>query len=197
MKIHKVEKIFLYLLCAYMFCGCRLLLEKDPVERHLDFNVPGKHHQKLGYFVGSWNTITKVWESGPYSDPVVFKGESVTRWILDKRFILKESKGIFMKKKWEGFGITGYDNFKKQYVGIWTDNMNTFIIPIYGNFEPEGNRFVFYTKFDDSAGNIHDRQVKYIVTIFNRNKHVVETTDLQFGARLNEVIYTRNLEPAL
>ena len=198
MKIHKIKTLILYLMCVYIFCGCRLLSAKDPVERHLDFNIPGPHHQKLDYFVGSWNTITKVWTSGPYSDPAVFKGKSVTRWILDRRFILKESKGVFRKQQWEGFGITGYDNFKKQYVGIWADSMNTQIVSFFGNFEPVGNQFVFYGRYDDSARHIHGRLVKYVVTIVNRNKHVEETVDLHTGVeiKINEVIYTRNKNPA-
>ena len=73
---------------------------------------PGPEHTNLKAFVGTWElTVEGVKE----------KGSAEIRSILGGRFITEDVQLPSFSMEWHG--VLGYDRVKKQYTGVWFDNM--------------------------------------------------------------------------
>jgi len=163
---------------------------------------PGEHHKRLQHFVGSWKLSTRMWMSGPGSEPTVSQGTATVKWVLDGRFLLEESSGEFkmpgpdgkeMAVPFKGLGLGGYDNYRNLYVGTWADNLNTHLLTMAGTCDPSGKVFTSYAQMDEPMLDVHGRMVKYVTRIINDNKHVVEIYDLHAGDnyKVLEITYER------
>jgi hypothetical protein len=74
---------------------------------------PGPENLKA--FVGTWElTVEGVKE----------KGSAEIKSIVGGRFIAEDVKVPFGGLSMEWHGVIGYDRVKKQYTGVWFDNMN-------------------------------------------------------------------------
>src|SRR5262245_15813455 len=77
-------------------------------------NELGPEHANLKAFVGTWElTVEGVKE----------KGSAEIQSILGGRFITEDVKVPFGNISMEWHGVYGYDRAKKQYTGVWFDNM--------------------------------------------------------------------------
>jgi hypothetical protein len=56
-------------------------------------------------------------------------------------WLTEEFKGEAAGSKFEGRGTTGYDPFKKKYVGTWIDSMNPTMMVVESNYDADGKRF--------------------------------------------------------
>jgi len=66
------------------------------------------------------------------------KGTSKTSWVTGNRFVQHKASGepeASMPQPFEGLGLIGYDNIKKQYTSIWIDNMGTGIMKVAGKYD--------------------------------------------------------------
>jgi hypothetical protein len=106
------------------------------MEKWKEFSTPNENHQVLGTLVGNWNYTIKWWMS-PDAKPEESKGASEIEWIMGGRFIEHTVEGTSMGQPFEGMGIIGYDNEKKQYQSVWIDNMGTGIMTGSGNYDPD------------------------------------------------------------
>ncbi len=122
--------------------------EKAMMEMYQKLAVPGAGHKKLDVLVGSWNTQNKMWMD-PSKPPEISKGISEHKWVLGGRFLEQRFEGNFMNTPFSGLGYTGYDNYKKQYVGTWMDSMGTGILNMTGNFDSSGKVLTATGKYDD------------------------------------------------
>src|ERR1035438_2526899 len=89
--------------------------------------TPGEAHKKLEPMVGSFTVVTKMWMD-PAKPPEESTGTSESKWVLGGRFVEQRVEGTAMGQPFSGIGYTGYDNYKKKYVGSWTDTMGTMIM---------------------------------------------------------------------
>ncbi|HVN30508.1 MAG TPA: DUF1579 family protein, partial [Thermoanaerobaculaceae bacterium] len=78
--------------------------------------TPGEGHKALEPMIGSWNVKSTMWEK-PGEPPQEGGGVAENSWVLGGRFVKQEFQGEFGGMKFQGLGYTGYDNFKKKYVG--------------------------------------------------------------------------------
>src|SRR5262245_53982914 len=75
---------------------------------------PGPEFANLKAFVGTWElTVEGVKE----------KGSAEIKSIIGGRFITEDVKVPLGSFSMEWHGVLGYDRAKKQYTGIWFDNM--------------------------------------------------------------------------
>jgi hypothetical protein len=98
-----------------------------------EYATPSENHKVLDAFVGTWDYTVKWWSS-PNSEPEISKGTSKVRWIMGGRFLERTAKGTSMGQPFEGMGITGYDNARKEYVSVWIDNMGTGVMVSSGKY---------------------------------------------------------------
>jgi len=101
-------------------------MEMDPamMKAMMDAATPGAAHKALDGMIGTWDTKVTSWMM-PGMDPMVSTGTSENKWIMGGRYVEQRFKGDIMGMAFEGIGITGYDNVKKQYFGTWIDSMST------------------------------------------------------------------------
>ena len=167
---------------------------QEMMKKWMDSATPGAPHKALEHFVGKWDLSTKMWMEGPGKPPTETKGTSEVKWILGGRYTLEEMKGQIMGMPHNGMGITGYDNFKKQYVGFWIDNTSTAMYSTLGDFDPSGKVLTTIGKMDEPMTGEKDKPVKYVIQIIDKDKHVFSVYDLvgtpnEF--KVVEITYTR------
>lgn len=93
--------------------------------------MPGEHHEHLKKLAGNHNYTMKMWMD-PSAPPMESTGKRSAEMILGGRYLEEKYTGTFMGMAFEGLGVMGYDNLKKQYVGSWIDNMGTGIMDMHG-----------------------------------------------------------------
>jgi hypothetical protein len=110
--------------------------------------TPGEAHKKLEPFVGSFTVKTKMWMD-PSKPPEETGGTSENKWVLGGRFVEQRVEGTAMGQPFAGIGYTGYDNYKKKYIGSWTDSMGTMMMTSTGTADASGKKFTFWSTVDD------------------------------------------------
>lgn len=99
---------------------------------------PGPEHEQLKALVGDWDAQVKFYMK-PGEKPEESKGEYTARLDVGGFFLTTEFKGQpFGGMKFHGRGLTGYDPFKKKYVGVWVDSMSPAIFSSEGEFDKQG-----------------------------------------------------------
>ena len=163
---------------------------------------PGPSHKWLDQFVGKWTTTTRMWMGGPGAPPAETKGSAEIKWVLDGRWLMQEAKGEMlmpdasgqMKRiPYSGMGLTGYDNFRRMYVGNWHDNITTAMLTFTGNRAPDGNVLTMYGEMDEPMLDTIGRTVKYVTKVENEKKFVFTVYDLLAGDNFKvfEITYER------
>lgn len=154
--------------------------------------TPGDAHKKLDTFVGKWEATMKMYMQP--GTPMESQLTSEFTWILDGRFLKQESKGAFMGQPMNGFGLTGYDNINKKYVNFWIDNTGTAMYFSEGSVDQTGKVFTWYGKMDEPMTGQHDKNVKYVARIIDKDSFVYEVHDLEIGepnTKVVDILYKR------
>lgn len=98
-----------------------------------------------------------------------------------------------MGQPFTGVGYTGYDNFKKQYVGTWMDTMGTMIMVSQGKSDATGKTLSMTSTMDDVMTG-KPTTVKSEIKIVDADHHIMEMwapdpTGKQF--KTMEIRYTK------
>ncbi|MFQ5430276.1 MAG: DUF1579 domain-containing protein [Phycisphaerae bacterium] len=135
-------------------------------------NSPGPFHKNMDPMVGDWVAASK-YSPAPGVPPEVNKGTCRNSWIMGGRFIKQEYRGKAMGEPFEGLGILGYDNMKKQYTSSWVDNMTTGIMADFGVCDESGKVFTFESTHPDPMTG-KPVKMKSVTRVVNKDKHVFE-----------------------
>ncbi len=111
--------------------------EKAMMEAMAKYSTPGPEHKALEQFVGTWDATVKMWMT-PGAPPQESTGTAENKMALGGRYLEQHYDGKFMDQPFTGVGYTGYDLYKKQYVGTWMDTMGTTIMNSTGTADPSG-----------------------------------------------------------
>jgi hypothetical protein len=167
----------------------------DMMKKMMELASPSDAHKKLEDLVGVWETETKMWMAGEGSgQATTTKGIAENVWILGGRFLRSDFKGEMMRMQMAGFGLTGYDNYAKMYVGMWVDNLSTTLATMEGTFDRSGKVLTMYGKMNEWMTGELGKTVKYVTSVVSKDKHVFEIHDLSIGepnTKVIEVTYTR------
>ena len=102
--------------------------------RMQEYSATNEHHDFLKSLAGSWKANVKFWMD-PNGQPEESMGTSEAKMILNDHFLEQNYVGTAMGKPFEGRGIYGYDNMRKEYTGIWFDSMATGIMLSAGQYD--------------------------------------------------------------
>jgi hypothetical protein len=103
--------------------------------RMQEYSTPNEHHDVLKMFEGAWVADVKYWMD-PAEEPGVSQGTSKGQMIMGGRFLEITFTGSMMEQPFEGRGLYGYDNIRKEYRNIWLDSMGTGIMVSSGQYDP-------------------------------------------------------------
>jgi len=97
------------------------------------YATPNKNHEVLKNLEGNWKAEVKFWMD-PAAEPEVSQGTAQSAMILGGRYLEQKYTGTAMGKPFEGRGLIGYDNMRKEYRSIWTDSMSTGMMVSTGSY---------------------------------------------------------------
>ena len=146
--------------------------EKAMMEAYQKAGMPGEAHKALEAMVGTWDTKVTSWMA-PGTEPMMSTGVSENKWTLGNRFVEQRYEGSFMGQPFSGIGYTGYDNFKKKYIGSWMDSMGTSMMIQTGTADPSGKAMTFTGMMDDPVTG-KSAQIKSVVKVTDNNNHMME-----------------------
>lgn len=156
--------------------------------------TPGKEHEALGKFVGTWELRGQMWMEGADGPVVESQGTSETRWLIPGLWLQDEVQMDLLGRPYRGYGINGYDNVKKKFVGVWCDGMSTALCTMEGTLDAEGKTLSMYGVANDPATGQHDKLMGYITHFLDPNHHRFEIRDYSQGpegVRTMELAYSR------
>ncbi len=145
--------------------------EKAMMEMMAKYSTPGAEHKKLEGFVGTWDTTTKMWME-PGAVPQESTGTSENKMVLGGRFLEQNYEGTMMGQPFTGKGYTGYDIYKKRYVGTWMDSMGTAVLLTTGTADPSGKMTLTGEMDDYMTGKTAN--LKTTITTVDNDHHVFE-----------------------
>ena len=167
--------------------------EMAHMQEYMKLMQPGEAHKHLHYYVGTWDTTTKVWMGGPGKAPMVSTGTSTFKSVLDGHWVKEEHAGSMMGMPYNGMGMMGYDNYKNLYVGTWFSNMGTEMLQMAGARHPKTGVVTMYGTMDEPQLGVHGRTVKYVMTPTDDDQFTFGIIDLHAGDdyKVIEITYTR------
>ncbi|HVN74813.1 MAG TPA: DUF1579 domain-containing protein [Thermoanaerobaculaceae bacterium] len=166
--------------------------QKAAMEAWMKAATPGEGHKVLDPMIGSWNVTMTMWEK-PGAPGQTSVGTAENTWMLGGRFVQESLHGEVNGMKFEGLGYTGFDNFKKQYVGAWMDTMGTMMMTMTGTADPSG-KVVTETSTIDDVVTGKRMKVREVTRVVDANKHVFEMYGPDPSGKefkMMEAVYTR------
>ncbi|MFQ5876387.1 MAG: DUF1579 domain-containing protein [Acidobacteriota bacterium] len=167
--------------------------QQDIMAAFAKYAQPGEHHAHLAKLAGTWDAVVKNWTGGPDAEPTVSRGTAVQKLALGGRFLQTTFTGEYMGQKFEGIGISGYDNLKRKHTDIWIDSMGTFMYPSEGTCEEDGKVLRMSGSYINPATG-SEETMRSITRIISDDKYVVEmfaTTPDGKEFKNLEIVYTR------
>jgi hypothetical protein len=134
--------------------------------------APSAPHADLAEQAGEWRYVVTYWTE-PGGKPESVDGVSLKRMIMGGRYLEEELTGQFMGRPFQGFGVTGYDNVKKEYVGIWLDNARTGIEVHTGRKDEKGVQTFTSTTADPASGK--PMRTRSVCRFADRDHHTIES----------------------
>lgn len=110
--------------------------------------TPGAPHAQLAKMAGKW-TLDASFVQAPGSEEMKSSAKAEFETIMGGRFVTQEVEGEMMGMPFEGLGMSGYDNLKKQYVSVWADSMGTMIMVSYGTSSDGGKTITFKSEMQN------------------------------------------------
>jgi hypothetical protein len=151
--------------------------EAAMMEAMMESGATGPAHEWLGQFIGEWKSTITIHMGDA---PMVSQGTTTWEWLIPGRFIIDRMESEMMGMPMTGVGITGFDNLKRQYTGVWMDSMSTGIMPLQGSLDPTGKVLTMVGDMDEPTTGEMGKPVLFVTTIVDENH-------IRFDAR--EIIY--------
>jgi hypothetical protein len=142
--------------------------------RMKEYTTPNQNHEVLKSLAGVWKANVKFWMS-PNTPPEESQGTSDNRIIMGGRFLEENFTGTAMGQPFEGRGILGYDNIKKEYTSIWLDNMATGIMLGSDKYDPVTKTIAGEGSMSCPITNETHRWYRDLTTIVDADHYKYET----------------------
>lgn len=134
--------------------------------------TPGDAHKVLNQFVGDWDYTVKWWNL-PGGNPEISTSENEVKWIMGGRFLLMDVEGKSMGQEFQGLGILGYDNAKKEYTNVWIDSMSTGMMIATGSYDVEKKQLTETGSYTDTMTG-QDKPYKGVTTFIDKDNYAYE-----------------------
>lgn len=153
--------------------------------------TPGENQKMLAKSAGSWSAAVTMWMQ-PGTPATTSTATATNEVVMDGRYLRAKVKGNMMGMPFEGEGITGYDNVKKQFVNSWIDNMGTGIMSMTGTWDASTKSIVYTGSMMDPVSG-KDTPFKEVWKFVDDNHQVLEMYYSAGGQEFKsmEIKYTR------
>lgn len=165
------------------------MTQQQLMELMKKWSTTDEHHKELAWYVGTWDTEVRGTGAAPE------KGTAEFKWIIDGRWLSEEMHGTLMGMPFHGFGVTGFDRFKKKWVTTWVGNMDTAMLRFEGVVvDPTGKVKVLWCNLDEYLTGERDKPAKGVYRKIDDNTFVYELWDMAMGpdgGKVFEITYKR------
>lgn len=157
------------------------------------WSTPSPMHKHIEKLVGNWSATVKM-TMDPSAPAMESKGTATNATILDGRWLKQDFNGDMMGMPFVGVGMLGYDNFRKEMIGSWVDNMSTTMMSSRGTVNEAGTEFNLSGTMDEPLTGERDKKFRHVWKITGADSHVFEAYDNIPGkgeVKVMEITYTR------
>ncbi len=119
---------------------------------------PGAQHAEIAKFAGTWHGKVSHYMA-PGQPAHMSEGTMVNTMVLDGRWLDQQWTGDMMGQPFKGIGYWGYDNAKKEFVGMWTDTLSTSWSTMKGQYDPATKSYTLTGTMDSPMGPTPMREV--------------------------------------
>lgn len=175
--------LFYASLCMLFFCTTTTNVtaqSEAEIKAWMDYMTPGDMHQVMTAFEGEWTTEGKMWMD-PNGQPMTSTGTATYSMVLGGRYQESVFKGQVMGQQFEGKGLMGYDNFKKQFESTWVDNMGTGTLRAEGKYDAGTKTFAMSGKMVDPMTG-KECAIRETVKLVDADTHVMTMYNSVGGA---------------
>jgi hypothetical protein len=166
-------------------------------EKEIDFaaimklHTPGEAHKALQPLVGTWQAKVKMYAKP--GEAAESEGTMVRKWILDGRFLEEKFEGNFGGLPFKGIGLTGHDNIKKKYTGLWVDSISTSMITSEGTYDADAKTFTYTAEHYDPQikAKVKTRDVVRLIDADTIEQKMYKTPPDGKETMTMEISYTR------
>ena len=113
------------------------MTEKMMQDMFMKYGLPGKSHEFLKKFVGTWDMEVKSWMK-PGDPPAASTGTQTNQLILGGRYVEIKLEIMMGTMKLTGMEILGYDLFRNTYTNFYIDDSTTAFTVVTGGLDPSG-----------------------------------------------------------
>ena len=152
--------------------------EAAAMQAWMEASALGPAHEWLGQFIGTWDA-TMTMHMG--EETTTAQGRAEFSWLMEGRFVQDDFEGDFMGMPMAGFGITGFDNVRRQFVGIWTDSFSTGISMMYGSLDPSGKVLTMVGAMDEPSTGEMGKAYMAVTTMVDQNTMLFEMKEILYG----------------
>lgn len=170
--------------------------QKKVMANFQTYSTPTENHELMKPLAGNWNTEVTMWMA-PGAPGETSQGTATAELIFGGRYLEQKFLGNFMNQPYEGRGLLGYDNIRKEFQNIWYDNMGTGIMVGAGQYDAGAKTFSEEGTVSCPITN-SPRWHRSVTTIIDDNNYTYESfmkdpaTDETFRSML--IKYTRQSE---
>ncbi|MEZ6235807.1 MAG: DUF1579 domain-containing protein [Phycisphaerales bacterium] len=164
--------------------------EEASMEAWMRASALGPAHEWLGQFIGAWD-VTMTINMGP--EPMVTRGHTEYTWLMEGRYLQDNLTSDFMGMPMSGYGISGFDNNRNQFVGIWMDSFSTGISMMYGSLDPTGTILTQVGTMDEPTTGEVGKAYMAVTTIIDEDHFRFEMKEILYGEAMTvmTIEYTR------
>ena len=139
----------------------------------MDYGTPGKMHEMLASWNGTWNADMTMWEYEG-ATPQKLTSTTVNTMIVGGRYQSSKHSGMMMGMPFEGISTIGYDNAAKQFVSSWVDNWGTGIMMMKGPWDESKKTITLTGSIPDICRPGKECSMREVFTIIDANTQKME-----------------------
>jgi hypothetical protein len=137
----------------------------------MEIGQTGPEHAALAKIAGDWTSEVKSWMQ-PGADPMVSKGKSTYKVVMDGRYIRQDYQGDMMGTPFTGVGFLAYNRGTGKYESIWMDSMSTGIMHSIGTETEKGKVWEYKGSF--FGPDAHEVKSRIVITEISDDQQVME-----------------------
>ncbi|MBK7868242.1 MAG: DUF1579 family protein [Ignavibacteriales bacterium] len=178
------------LLFVIILTGFSFAQTDAEMKAYMEYLTPGEMHEYLTHAVGDWDYALKIWTE-PGKEPTVNKGTAKGEMLLGGRFLQISHDGVAWGMPMPAITLSGFENFKKEFQALWTDNMGTGFSLSTGTMNSVTKNIVMYGSFIDAVQG--ETKFKGVWNFADLNNHSIKMFTLKDGKEILswETIYTK------
>ena len=149
----------------------------------------GENHAQLA---GEFETTTKM-QMAPGAPMQESKGSASRRMSMDGHVLEEDYAGEMMGMPFKGKGITGFDNTRKTFWGVWYDTFGTGVMQSRGAMNKDRTMITMVAEMDEPMSGEIGKPVRYMVKVVEKDTQVFTMEEIAYGepTKVFEITYVR------